>query len=262
MTMFATSLAQQLPFSQQLLVLGIVLGLGSFAQGAVGFAAGLLIVPVMLACGWSVAEAQAVLLLATLVQNIWGTYTLRHALRPAELWLPAALRIGWMPVGVGLQWLLTGFGPMRTRQVVGFAVTAATLAMMWIRPQPRSQVAAVWTWLACSISGIFQGLCGMGGPALVLWVQAHDWHPDRSRGFLFAQYLLSLFPTLLLVGAVFGREVWRALGLAVILLPIIFLATAAGMRVGRCLNPERLRWLSYGLLLLLGLSQLLGPWLY
>jgi uncharacterized membrane protein YfcA len=256
------TLVEQLSWSQQLIILAVVLGVGSFAQGAVGFAAGLMIVPVMLACGWSVAEAQAVLLLATLVQNVWGTVTLRGALRSADLWLPAILRIGWLPVGVGLQWLLSGFSADRIRQVVGLAVMAATLAMILIRPQPKAAVAPIWTWIACSVSGLFQGLCGMGGPALVLWVQSHDWHPDRSRGFLFAQYLISLFPTLLLVGLVFGSEVWRALGLAALLLPVIFLSTFLGMRVGRRLDPTRLRSVSYLLLLLLGLSQVLGPWLY
>jgi hypothetical protein len=30
------------------------------------------------------------------------------------------------------------------------------------------------------------GICGMGGPPLVLWAMAHDWPADKVRAFLFA----------------------------------------------------------------------------
>ena len=29
------------------------------------------------------------------------------------------------------------------------------------------------------------GLCGMGGPVMVLWVLAHDWPMNKARAFLF-----------------------------------------------------------------------------
>jgi uncharacterized protein len=241
--------------------LGLILAVGSFAQGAVGFAAGLFVVPILVASHWTLAEAQAILLLATLVQNVWGSYSLRSHIPPRTLWLPALLRIAWMPAGVALQWLLHGFGPTVVRQSVGAAVLLVTTAVIVVRPTPRPQLHPFWTYFACSLSGIFQGLCCMGGPALVLWVQAHDWTSQRSRGFLFTQYLLSLFPTLLLLAAVFGNEVWRAVAFASLHLPIILAATYAGIRAGDRLSTDRLRTITLLLLLLLGISQVIGPWI-
>ncbi len=37
----------------------------------------------------------------------------------------------------------------------------------------------------------------MGGPAMVMWVQAHDWDTKRIRGFfLYPMYLISIIPTM------------------------------------------------------------------
>ena len=45
-------------------------------------------------------------------------------------------------------------------------------------------------------SGVLAGLCGMGGPPLVLWAMAHDWPTQRIRGFLFAPGASAIIPVL------------------------------------------------------------------
>ena len=75
-----------------------------------------------------------------------------------------------------------------------------TIATMAIRPRPRQNLHPIWAWIAFPLSGFLQGLVGMGGPAMVFWVQAHDWGTRKSRAFLFSMYLISIVPALLRIG--------------------------------------------------------------
>ena len=101
----------------------------------------------------------------------------------------------------------------------------------------------------------------MGGPAMVFWVQAHDWGTRRSRGFLFAMYLSSLVPALTILGLVFGASVFRAGMTTAFTLPLLLLVTQVGLRAGTKLGRDRLKRVTLGLLFLMGVSGLLTPWL-
>ena len=83
-----------------------------------------------------------------------------------------------------------------------------------------------------------QGVVGMGGPAMVFWVQAHDWGTRRSRGFLFAMYLSSLLPALTILGLVFGASVFKAGIISALTIPLLLYITQLGLRAW---NPSRTR---------------------
>jgi len=104
-------------------------------------------------------------------------------------------------------------------------------------------------------------LVGMGGPAMVLWVQAHDWGTKRVRGFLFVMYLLSILPALVILYLFFGDRVIRPGLIAAALTPLLLLVTYAGLQFGTWLGRKRLRSVTLWLLLLMGLSGLAAPWL-
>ncbi|MCC9643489.1 TSUP family transporter [Rhodopirellula sp. JC740] len=238
-----------------------VLSLGIFVQAAAGFAAGLLIVPLLLWAGYTIPEAQTSLLVATVPQNIWGVISFRDSLEGKRLIAPGAARLLFLPVGVlTLQWM-ESFSVMTLRQVVGAAVLLATIANLFFRPTPRKSVAAFWGFLAFPLSGFMQGLVGMGGPPMVLWVQAHDWDTRRSRGFLFSMYLISLAPGIAVLVWFFGARVIPPALIAGAAIPILLVVTWAGLRVGTALGTERLRRVTMALLLLMGLAGLAAPWL-
>lgn len=242
-------------------LLAAVLSLGIFVQSAAGFAAGLLIVPVLLWSGFSIPEAQISLIVATIPQNLWGVWTFRDTVEPRQLVVPAALRLLWLPVGVGVLVSLETLPTVRIRQVVGGVMLMATLVTIFWHPRPRERLHPAWGVLAFSASGFLQGLVGMGGPAMVLWIQAHDWSTRRMRAFLFAMYLISLVPAVLVLWWFFGDRVVLPALVTALLIPWLLLVTTLGLRLGTWLGPRRLRRVTLALLVLIGLAGLAAPWL-
>ncbi len=239
--------------------LGIVLSLGTFIQSASGFAAGLLIISTLVWIGYPIPEAQIALLIATVPQNIWGVWSLRDAIRPRQLFWPAIGRLAFLPLGIAALYWMDTLPPARIKQVVGGVLLVITLAITLFRVSPRERLHPLWGWLAFPLSGFLQGLVGMGGPAMVLWVQGHDWDTRRSRGFLFTMYLISLLPAMLMIGWTFGERVGPAAVMAILLIPLLLVITAQGLRVGTWLGRKRLRRLTLALLIAMSLVSLLAP---
>ncbi len=243
------------------MTLAVILGLGIFIQSAAGFAAGLFIVPVLLWTGYSIPEAQTSLLVATIPQNLWGVWQFRDHIERREVLFPAALRLAFLPIGMGCLVVLEELPTVQLRQIVGGIMLSVTLAIIAMKPTPRVALPMGWSWLAFSASGFLQGVCGMGGPAMVLWVQAHAWDTKKSRGFLFCMYLISLVPALVSLWLYFGDRVIRPAQTAALLIPVLLVITSLGLRAGTWLGRDRLKRLTLALLVLMGLAGIFAPWL-
>lgn len=253
--------AMDAEFLLALLPFTLILCAGIFVQAAAGFAGGLIIVPSLLWFGYSLPAAQCALLVATIPQNSWGVWSLRESIEWNEVAWPGFGRIAFLPVGViGLQ-MLESLQVDTIRQVVGAVVLMVTLAIMVLRPKPREKLHPMWAMIAFPLSGFLQGLVGMGGPAMVFWVQAHDWGTKKARAFLFAMYLVSIFPAMGFLYAGFGNRIIRAGMVAAALIPLLLVVTFFGLRAGTMLGRERLRRVTLGLLLIIGVSGLLAPML-
>lgn len=250
-----------MPDWNSLLIFTGILCFGIFVQSAAGFAAGLLIVPSLLWCGFSIPEAQASLLVATIPQNLWGVYKFHPHVQRRELVVPGILRLSWLPIGMAILSLLDTLSAIVLRQIVGGILLVVTLLIVIIQPRPRDHVHRGWTFTAFSLSGLLQGLVGMGGPAMVLWVQAHDWDTRRIRGFLFSMYLISLAPAMIFLALFFGERIVSPALTTVLLIPLLLWTTAWGLRAGTWLGRQRLRRLTLALLLLMGGAGLAAPWL-
>jgi len=238
-----------------------VLSLGIFVQSAAGFAAGLLIVPAMLWAGFSIPEAQASLIIATIPQNLWGVWSFRDAAEPRRLVWPGITRLAFLPIGVASLSYLESFSIVHLRQMVGMMVLIATFVMLWLRPVPRPHLHPVWSWIAFPVSGYFQGLVGIGGPPMVLWVQAHDWDTRQSRVFLFSMYLISIIPALAVLLAFFGQRIVPVSIVTLLAIPWLLLVTWLGLKLGTAMGTDRLRQFTYGLLILTGAAGIAAPWM-
>jgi uncharacterized membrane protein YfcA len=239
--------------------LGLILCAGIFVQAAAGFAAGLFIIPSLLWFGYQIPEAQASLLVATIPQNIWGIWSLRDSISVKAVAWPATARVLFLPLGASILVGLESFPEARVRQVVGAVVLTITVAIMVFRPQPRPRLHPIWAFIAFPLSGFFQGLVGMGGPAMVFWVQAHDWNTRRMRGFMFAMYLISITPAMLILYFFFGDRIIQPSLVAATMVPMLVLVTGLGLKFGSWLGRVRLRRVTLGLLLLMGLAGLAAP---
>lgn len=238
-----------------------VLSVGIFVQSAAGFAAGLLIVPSMLWGGFSIPEAQASLIIATIPQNLWGVWSFRDAAEPRRLLWPGLTRLTFLPIGVASLAYLETFSEVHLRQMVGTMVLVATMVMLWLRPVPREHVHRGWGFVAFPLSGYFQGLVGIGGPPMVLWVQAHDWDTRQSRVFLFSMYLISIVPALCVLLAFFGQRIVPVSIVTLASIPWLLAVTWIGLKLGTAMGTVRLRRVTYGLLLLTGAAGVAAPWM-
>ena len=237
----------------------LILCAGIFVQSAAGFAAGLLIVPALLWCGYTIPAAQCSLLVATLPQNAWGLWTLRESISCRQVIWPGIGRLAFFPIGVLLLQSMETL-PMDTiRQVVGGVVLVATVSIMVFRPQPRPKVSPIWAMIAFPLSGFSQGLTGVGGPVMVFWLQAHDWGTKQTRAFLFAMYLISILPGLLILYFFLGSRIIQPGLVAAALTPLMLVVTHFGLKFGKMLGLKRLRRVTFGLLLLMGLAGLAAP---
>lgn len=96
---------------------------------------------------------------------------------------------------------------------------------------------------------------------MVFWVQAHDWGTKQARAFLFAMYLISIAPALLILYFFFGDRIISPALVAAALIPLMLVVTYLGLHFGTWLGRRRLRRVTLFLLLLLGASGLFAPWL-
>jgi hypothetical protein len=94
---------------------------------------------------------------------------------------------------------------------------------------------------------------------MVFWVQALDWSTEKTRGFLFMMYLVSIFPALALLYLFFGNAVIEPGVLALAMLPILWVVTYFGLKFGSMLGRQRLRRITLGLLLIMGVAGVVGP---
>ncbi|TWU54605.1 Sulfite exporter TauE/SafE [Rubripirellula tenax] len=244
-----------------MLPITLILCLGIFVQSAAGFAAGVLIIPVLLWCGYTIPAAQSALLVATIPQNVWGVWSLRDQIKPRSIVWPGFGRVAVLPVGVWVLHSMESLPTQTIRQIVGGVVLFAAIATVYVKPTPRSHLHPVWAWLAFPISGFLQGVVGMGGPPMVFWVQAHDWDTKQTRGFLFAMYLVSLAPALAILYFAFGDRIVAPGLLAAASIPALWISSVFGLRFGTWLGKDRLRRLTLVLLMVLGVSGLASPWL-
>ena len=239
----------------------LILCVGIFVQSAAGFAAGLLVVRALLFIGYPIPEAQTSLLVATIPQNVWGVWSLRDTVTVKEVAGPGLMRVMFLPLGIFTLQHLELLSEVTLRQIVGGFVLAATLAIILIQPKPHRSVHPVWAMIAFPLSGFLQGLVGMGGPAMVFWVQAHDWGTRRTRAFLFSMYLMSIVPALVVLYYYFGARIVHPALVASLTLPLLLVCTFLGLRFGTWLGRARLRRVTMALLLVIGATGLLSPWL-
>lgn len=113
---------------------------------------------------------------------------------------------------------------------------------------------------AACVVGIFAGLFGIGGGVLFVPILAFFFHYEQHRAQ--GTSLVALVPpTGLLAFLVYyrAREVDVKAGL--LLIPGVFLGGWVGGKLAAKLSPRRMRSLFAGVLLLLGIWQLLSPML-
>jgi uncharacterized membrane protein YfcA len=241
-------------------VVSLVLLASSVVQGAVGFAAGVFGIPLLVLCGVTFPNAVAISLVAAAPQNIIPTWQLRRDIDFRRALKPIFIRFATLPIGVAALWLVGQSSKDLASQIVGVIVlTIVTVQRLWrVEPQPRLHPA--WEWLAFGLAGFLLGLSGMGGPPMVLWVLAHDWPSNQARGFLYFIFSVGLIPQGLLMWLFFGNEVVGAMLIAAAAFPAIVAGLWLGLAISRAVPDRGVRTASLAILVLIAVSAIIAPY--
>jgi uncharacterized membrane protein YfcA len=249
------------PAISQYLLVSLILFFSSVVQGAVGFAAGLFGIPLLMLTGVSLPDAVAISIVASAVQNLVAAWQLRRDIDYRLACRPTLIRLATLPLGAWALWMLGSEHNDLASQAVGVIVLAIVAVQSALRVQPREKLHDAWEWLAFSLGGFLLGLCGMGGPPMVLWVMAHNWPMNQARAFLYFLFVTGMPPQALIMWLMFGNEILGAMLLGLATIPALLAGLYLGLWLSRLMPDRVLRNLSWAVLVLIAVSAIVMPYL-
>ncbi len=224
--------------------------LGGLINGATGFGALIVMVPLLLMF-LDMSTAIPMGVLCCIIMQAQGVVVFRKHIHTRNL-LPLVL--GSLP-GVWLGssflsslpevWLRTALGLL----CIGYAIWSLAGSHTPVTGPPKS----FWAYIAGFFSGALGGAFGISGPPAVIYATQTGWPPPVIRGTL-----NTLFTLLFIVVAVahflhglLGREVWQ---LTLLSAPVCFLGSRLGMRMTAGMLPEQYLRLIFLFISVMGLS--------
>ena len=240
-----------------LIAAGLIMFGGSIVQGAIGFALGMIAVPLLVEAGFSLAQAVALTTLSIGIQVCFGAWQLRAHIPWNDVKLAAVVRYLTVPLGVLLLLSIESLDTELVKRLVGLGVLLGAAIRAFgrekaVRALPLSVSAATF-----SLSGILQGLVAMGGPPLVLWMTTRDLTAKQARAFTMTLFLLNAPLQVLLLLFLSRTMSLDVLLLALVLVPLIYLGTRIGLRLGDRFSKPLLNKVALGVLLLIALNAII-----
>ncbi len=213
----------------------------SLIQSMIGFAFNLIAIPLLVWSGFSLAQAIAMTSIPIFVQLSLSGWQLRQDIVVREIVRPALIRFLTLPLGIALLHRINTADTAIIKQFVGGILLLVLLVQHRVHFRPRERLHPLWDLLAFGLSGLMLGMIGMGGPPVVLWLMAHDWHPRRIRAFVTALFWIASPVQIALLYWQLGEEASRAFVWGATLLPVVIVASLLGVRIGDTFDRERLK---------------------
>lgn len=246
----------------EIALVGLIMFFGSLVQGAVGFGSGLLGVPLLVVCGFSIPEAATINLVSSGAQNATGAWRLWPHLDPMELVLPLTVRLMTIPCGAYLAYVADlHFDPEQAKQLVG-AILIILVSLLWgLRVAPRSVLPVHWQLVAFSASGFLLGFAAIGGVPMVLYVNSITWSANKSRAFLFFCSAVTVPVAAIFYWIGHGEKILPAAATALLVMPLVLAGLWLGLHLGHRLSKPLFRRITYLLILLVATTAIVGPML-
>jgi uncharacterized membrane protein YfcA len=243
----------------QLAGIGVIICAGGILQSTVGFAYGLFATPLILWLGVPLPLTISIVLTASFLQTVLGVRDLRDEIPWSAAFTAILSRLLFTLAGIVVLKQLTFLDSSQVNFIVGCILVLMLTVQLSVNTKPGTLSNPVWRWTAFSTSGFFAGLCGMGGPPLVLWSMTQNWSSKTTRGFLFAVFMVSIPVQLLLFYTMFGSDIGQAVLLGFLFLPAALLGGYFGLPIGNRLDKPLLRKIAYVVLFAIALNLMLGP---
>ena len=242
-----------------LIPVGVIVFLAGLAQSAVGFGYALYATPLLVWIGIPLQNTITFVATCAMIQAALGAHKLRAAVPWRLVFTGTAIRLATFFVGLYLLKRLVAASTDQIRMAVGLILCLLVMLQLLWRPRPVEKMHPAWGGLAFSASGLLSGICGMGGPPVVLWLMAHNWSTNKTRGFLFAIFATSLPVQIFFMYLAFGTDILWSVAIAIAFMPLVYLGSAIGLPIGNRLPKETLRRIAYAILLVIGISAAVPP---
>ncbi|MCY4465829.1 MAG: TSUP family transporter [Chloroflexi bacterium] len=239
-----------------LLFAGIILFGGSIVQGAIGFALGMIAVPLLVEAGYSLSQAVALTTLAIGIQVAFGVWQLREHIPWGDVKLAALLRYLTVPLGIFLLLHIENMDTIAVKRLVGCGLLLGVFLRLLARGQKARDLPLPISIATFALSGLLQGLVAMGGPPLVLWMTTRSFRAHQTRAFTKTLFLLNAPLQVLLLLLLSQTMSADVLGTALLLTPLIFAGTTIGLRIGNRLSKARLNAVALALLVVIALNAI------
>ena len=241
-----------------ILAVGVVIGLAALIQSAVGFGFLVFATPLILWIGFPLPAVITLVSTCSIVQAALGARHLRASV-PWRLTLTATVvRLIAVVIGLFLLTKIVKLDVNYIKLVVGSIVGLIVIAKLLFQPQPVEKLHWGWAGFTFVVSGLLSGICGIGGPPLVLWAIAQNWATNKVRAFLFAVLAISTPIQIILLGLTFGVELFRYVAIGIAFFPAAYLGYAVGLPIGDRMRKRRHRLIADIILLLVGASTVFG----
>jgi len=246
---------------EHLIVAVVILFFSSMVQAMIGFAFNLISIPLLIWCGFSLAEAVALTSIPIFTQLIINTWKLHDDVEWRAVLPSAMIRYVTLPIGIALLYLANSLDTVAIKQLVGVMLLLIIATQLLVTFKPRESLHYVWDILAFGMSGLMLGMLGMGGPPIVLWLMAHSWSARKTRAFISALFLMAAPVQIALLYWKLGDQVTDAFLWGMAATPIVIIAALIGVRIGDTFDKQKLTKAVMFFLFLTAIISIISPYL-
>lgn len=239
-----------------ILLLAGIICFSSMVQSAVGFGLALFATPLILQMGVPLPSVIIIMLVCSMSQSIMGLFRLRQPVQWKLLSMAVSVRSIGIIGGICILKFLLVTKADDIKTIVGYILCLLVVLQLLCKQHPAERLHWGWGGLAFTTSGLLTGVCGMGGPPLVLWVMAHDWSTKKIRGFMFGILIASAIFQIILMRIFFGDIIYKDILIGVCLAPVVYLGVHIGLPLGHKMSKKTLRRVAYVILLGIAIASI------
>ncbi len=232
------------------ILIGCVCFVGGILNGATGFGALLVMVPMLL----MVLDMQTAIPLGVtccVLLQFLGALAFRRYIKKTAL---VRLLLGSLPgIWIGVS-MLGNVPELYMKTMLGILFFAyAFWCLTHKQAAPQKEPRSFWAYFAGFCSGAFGGAFGVNGPPVVIYTTRTGWSPDAMRGTLNALLTIE-FLLVMATHFIQGLLVAKVWEMALFCMPVCFLGNRLGMRIAHRLRPDQYMRLVLLMILVMGFT--------